>query len=32
MKYIKGLSLEEKLKLKNPNKEGEADIDFVGYE
>ena len=32
MKYIKGLSLEEKLKLKNPNKEGEADIDFVGSE
>jgi hypothetical protein len=29
MKYIKGLSLEEKLKLKNPNKDGEADIDFV---
>ena len=29
MKYIKGLNLEEKLKLKNPNKDGEADIDFV---
>ena len=29
MKYIKGLSLEEKLKLKNPNKDGDADIDFV---
>ncbi len=29
MKYIKDLNLEEKLKLKNPNKDGEADIDFV---